>query len=62
MNEKDKEITQDELDEAMKFFLSDSASEPPPRIRKTPSEKDLHRRFRLVKDDDGFEMQEIEDE
>ena len=63
MKEKDEEITQGELDEAMKHFLSipASASEPPPK-RRTPSTKELHQRFRLVESDDGFEMQEIEDE
>ena len=61
MEEKDDEtINEDDLDEAMKFLISLPA--PNERERFVPSQKDLERKFRLAKDDDGMEFQEIEDE
>ena len=61
MEEKDDEtIDKNDLDKAMKFLLSLPA--PNERERFAPSKKDLDRKFRIVKDDDGMEFQEIEDE
>ena len=62
MKEKDEEITEDDLDEAMKFLLSLPAPASEERKRSMPSKEDLDRKFRFTKDDDGFELQEIEDE
>ena len=60
MEEKNDEITEDDIDEVMNFLISLPA--PEERKRSTPSQKDLKRKFRIVKDDDGMEFQEVEDE
>ena len=61
MEEKDDEtINEDDLDEAMKFLISLPALNE--RERFAPSQKDLDRKFRLAKDDDGIKFQEVEDE